>query len=211
MVSLKNRYGSYPKILPFDFSNIDYDNTPAAQKGWCSVEVNKVKKLTVNNNMFKNRVNAQPFNKHSHSYHVQCWGVPREVEDSWELVVTNNKFILESAHPHINGHPSGGVIIVNGSGSSEKVGVFPMDQVVLLPFQSLSRLLIIIVLKIWIMVLLLLLGINLNPVTTVNQAMLMVVQAKDMFQTTGVTFFGGEVTDGAAYSHPHRHRFCRTQ
>lgn len=104
----------------FDFSNIDYDNTPAAQKGWCSVEVNKVKKLTVNNNMFKNRVNAQPSNKHSHSYHVQCWGVPGEAEDSWELVVTNNKFILESAHPYVNGHPSGGVIIANGSGSSEK-------------------------------------------------------------------------------------------
>ena len=104
----------------FDYSNIDYDNTPAIQKGWCSVEVNKVKNLTINNNLFKNRVNAQSSNKHSHSYHVQCWGVPNEAEGSWQLNVTNNKFVLDSNHPYINGHPSGGVIIANSSGTNVK-------------------------------------------------------------------------------------------
>ena len=154
-------------------------------------KVNKVKKLTVNNNMFKNRVNAQPSNNIAFLPRSMR-GVPGEAEDSWELAVTNNNLYLKVPTHHVNGHPSGGVIIASDSGSSEKgLRVFQMDQVVLLPFLILRLLLIIIVLKIWIVVLLLLLGINLT-LSLLEQAMLMVGPARYV-PTTGVTL-GGEVT-----------------
>ena len=94
----------------FDFATI------ATPSGWTSVEVNKVNDLTINNNLFKDRVNGRSDKKLSWAFHVQCWGVPGGAEDSWNLTVTNNQFIESTGSPNA----SGGVIIANATGTAEK-------------------------------------------------------------------------------------------
>ena len=114
--------GQDPTVMvkPIDTTlvqNTTFDLTGVTMVGWGAIEVNKVKNLTLTNNIFKGKGNnPRTTKKLSWGFYVQCWGVPGESEGSWALNVTKNSFEGVSTSSDDNG----GIIIANGTGSSEK-------------------------------------------------------------------------------------------